>query len=587
MHANSGRQKFPTLSRDQEMRSKSRIDMVLLALLVLTLIIVSRAFYIQVVKHEYYTELADKQYVSKIPINFDRGNIYFSRYKSTVVPVAQLKTTYRIAIDPAQITNAETLYKRLSEVLPSLDRDAFIAKASKVNDPYEEVAKNVSEEDVAVLRTKKLAGVTFVKDNKRSYPQDTIGAKVIGFVGSDGVHVRGQYGLERYYDDILTRKSNDMTVNFFAELFTDIQKTIISNTDKQEGDIVLTIDAEAERVLHQTLLETKKTWNSDTIGGIIMDPKTGRIIAMDGLPTFNPNDFTQVKNSQDFANQNVSGVYEMGSIIKPITMASALDAGVVSESTTYDDTGFRDLNGYKVRNFDGKPRGKGTTMQMVLDQSLNVGIVFLVEQLGTKRFQEYFKRFGIGTETGIDLPTEASGLTKNIESPVLVDNATAGFGQGIAISPIQTIRALAVLGNGGKLVSPHVVDSIVYQNGDVKKMAYEDGEQVISASTSERVSRMLVHVVDTALQKGAMKMDRYTIAAKTGTAQMVKPGGGYYEDRYLHSFFGYFPAYDPKYIIFLFHTYPKGAEYASATLTDPFFKLVKFLISYYELPPDR
>lgn len=587
MHANSGRQKFPTLSRDQEMRSKSRIDMVLLALLVLTLIIVSRAFYIQVVKHEYYTELADKQYVSKIPINFDRGNIYFSRYKSTVVPVAQLKTTYRIAIDPAQITNAETLYKRLSEVLPSLDRDAFIAKASKVNDPYEEVAKNVSEEDVAVLRTKKLAGVTFVKDNKRSYPQDTIGAKVIGFVGSDGVHVRGQYGLERYYDDILTRKSNDMTVNFFAELFTDIQKTIISNTDKQEGDIVLTIDAEAERVLHQTLLETKKTWNSDTIGGIIMDPKTGRIIAMDGLPTFNPNDFTQVKNSQDFANQNVSGVYEMGSIIKPITMASALDAGVVSESTTYDDTGFRDLNGYKVRNFDGKPRGKGTTMQMVLDQSLNVGIVFLVEQLGTKRFQEYFKRFGIGTETGIDLPTEASGLTKNIESPVLVDNATAGFGQGIAISPIQTIRALAVLGNGGKLVSPHVVDSIVYQNGDVKKMAYEYGEQVISASTSERVSRMLVHVVDTALQKGAMKMDRYTIAAKTGTAQMVKPGGGYYEDRYLHSFFGYFPAYDPKYIIFLFHTYPKGAEYASATLTDPFFKLVKFLISYYELPPDR
>lgn len=587
MHVKHSLDSSSVLSHNQEARSKDRIDFVMLFWLVLMLIIVGKAFYVQVIKHQYYVELADKQYVSKIPINFDRGNIYFSRYKGTVVPAAQLRTTYRIAVDPTQITNPQTLYSRLSEIIP-VDKDSFLAKATKVNDPYEEIAKDVPEEKVLLLKAKKLPGVSYIKDNKRSYPQDDIGAKVIGFVGSDGVHVRGQYGLERYYDDILTRRSSETTVNFFAELFTDIQKTIISNTDKQEGDIILTIDAEAERVLHQTLVETKKTWNSDTVGGIIMDPKTGRIIAMEGLPSFDPNNFTQVKNSQDFSNQNISGVYEMGSIIKPITMASAIDSGVVNEDiTTYDDKGFRDLNGYKVRNFDGKARGPGTSMQAILDQSLNIGIVFLVEQLGTKRFQYYFKKFGIGSETGIDLPTEASGLTKNIDSNVFVDNATAGFGQGIAISPIQTIRALAVLGNGGKLVSPHVVDSIVYQNGEIKKIVFDEGEQVISATTSERISRMLVHVVDTALQKGAVKMDRYTIAAKTGTAQMVKPGGGYYEDRYLHSFFGYFPAYDPKYIIFLFHTYPKGAEYASATLTDPFFKLVKFLISYYEIPPDR
>ncbi len=588
MHIKSSKKQELVISHDQETRSKDRIDFIMLFWLLLAFVVVGKAFYIQVVKHPYYVDLADRQYVSKVPINFDRGNIYFSRYKGTPVPAAQLRTTYRIAIDPAQITNPETLYARLSEVIP-LVKDDFIAKATKVNDPYEEVAKNISEDKVAALRLKKLSGVSYIKDNNRSYPQDTVGSKVIGFVGSDGVHVRGQYGLERYYDDILTRKSSDTTINFFAELFTDIKKTIVSNTDKQEGDIILTIDAEAERVLHQTLVETKKTWNSDTIGGIIMDPKTGRIIAMDGLPSFDPNEFTQVKNSQDFANQNVSGVYEMGSIIKPITMASAIDSGAIDENvTTYDDKGFRDLNGYKVRNFDSRARGPGTTMQAILDQSLNVGIVFLVEKLGTKRFQSYFKKFGIGSETGIDLPTEASGLTKNLDSNVFVDNATAGFGQGIAITPIQTIRALAVLGNGGVLVTPHVVDSIVYQNGDTKKIVEDEGEQVISASTSERISRMLVHVVDTALQHGAVKMDHYTIAAKTGTAQMVKAGGGgYYEDRYLHSFFGYFPAYDPKYIIFLFHTYPKGAEYASATLTDPFFKLVKFLISYYEVPPDR
>lgn len=579
--------RVPTISADQENRSKDRIDLVLLGWLLITLVIMGRAFYVQVVKHTYYTDLADKQYISSTPINFDRGNIYFSRYKGTVVPAAQLRTTYRIAIDPTQIAKPESLYTQLSKVI-TLDKEAFMAKATKENDPYEEVIKDVSAEDIVLLKKQKLKGVTYVKDNKRAYPQDEVGAKVIGFVGSDGVHVRGQYGLERYYDDVLTRRSSDSSINFFAELFTDIQKTIVSNTDKQEGDIVLTIDAEAERVLHQTLVETKEQWKSDTIGGIIMDPQTGRIIAMDGLPSYNPNEFTEVKDASAFANQNVSGVYEMGSIIKPITMAAAIDAGAIDpDKTVYNDTGFRDLNGYKVRNFDGKPRGPGTTMQTILDKSLNVGIVFLVEQLGTKRFQEYFKKFGIGSETGIDIPTEASGLTKNLDSNVLVDNATAGFGQGIAITPIQTIRALAVLGNGGKLVSPHVVDSIVYQNGDVKKIDFDSNEQVITPETSEKISRMLVHVVDTALKNGEYKMDHYAIAAKTGTAQMVKPGSGYYDDRYLHSFFGYFPAYEPKYIIFLFHTYPKGAEYASATLTDPFFKLVKFLISYYEVPPDR
>jgi cell division protein FtsI/penicillin-binding protein 2 len=578
---------FPDTPEDHRLRSEDRAHLVILMWFLVALFIVGRAFYVQVVKHSYYITEADKQYVSSSPVNFDRGTIFFSHHGGELVPAAQLKTTYRIALDPTAITDATTTYEKLAKYV-TLNRDDFLTRAGKKEDPYEEVAKGVSTDVIGQLRLLALPGVSFVKDNTRAYPQEDVGSKIIGFVGNNGIKVQGQYGIERYYNDVLDRSSSDFSVNFFAELFADVAKTTVSNTDKSEGDVVLTIDSEVERELHATLLETKKQWNSDVIGGIVMDPQTGAIIAMDNLPSYDPNNYSQVKDASQFLNQNVSGVYEMGSIIKPLTMAAAIDSGAVNEaSTTYNDTGFRDLNGYKVRNYDNRPRGPGTTMQAILSQSLNVGIVFLVEQLGAKRFQTYFKNYGLGDETGIDLPGEASGLTRNLDSNVFVDSATAGFGQGIAITPIQTIRALASLGNGGKLVNPHVVDTIIYQDGTVKKMDQDPPEQVIKADTSERITRMLVTVVDKALQNGADKMDHYSIAAKTGTAQEPKPGGGYYDDRYLHSFFGYFPAYDPKYIIFLYHTNPKGAEYASATLSEPFFRLVKFLISYYEVPPDR
>lgn len=574
------------MTEDQRLRSEDRAHLVILLWFVVALLLLGRAFYIQVVQHGYYVDLADRQYISSSPVNFDRGTIFFSHYRDELVPAAQLKTTYRIAIDPTAIVDATGTYDTLVQHIP-LDKTVFIERATKENDPYEEIAKDVSADAVAQIKLEKLTGVSFVKDNKRAYPQTEIGAKILGFVGNNGVEVKGQYGIERYYNDVLGRLGSTQSVNFFAELFADIEKISVSNTDKNEGDVVLTIDAEVERALHNALLETKNEWNSDLIGGIIMDPSTGAILAMETLPSFDPNNYSQVKDASEFINQNVSGVYEMGSIIKPLTMAAALDSGAVTEDTTYNDTGFRELNGYKVRNFDSQARGPGTSMQLILDKSLNIGIAFLVEQLGTSRFHQYFKSYGLGEETGIDLPGEASGLTKNLDSNVLVDNVTAGFGQGIAITPIQTIRALAVLGNGGKLVNPHVVDTIVYQNGTTKKIQQDPPLQVIKEGTSEQISRMLVHVVDTALANGTRKMEHYSIAAKTGTAQTPKPGGGYYDGRYLHSFFGYFPAYEPKYIIFLYHTNPKGAEYASATLTDPFFKLVKFLISYYEVPPDR
>ena len=226
-------------------------------------------------------------------------------------------------------------------------------------------------------------------------------------------------------------------------------------------------------------------------------------------------------------------------------------------------------------------------MQRVLGESLNVGMAFVTRRLGNDSLTRYFKAFGLGEETGIDLPGEIPGLMSNLGSPRDVEHVTASFGQGIAVTPISTIRALSALGNGGVLPNPHLVRRIDYVSGVSKTPSYSSENQVISNKASETITRMLVEVVDTSLLGGTVKLPHYSIAAKTGTAQIPSPDGGYYKDRYLHSFFGYFPAYNPRFIVFLFTVYPKGAQYASHTLTYPFMDLVKFLIHYYDIAPDR
>jgi cell division protein FtsI/penicillin-binding protein 2 len=470
-----------------------------------------------------------------------------------------------------------------------IDQTKFMVSAGRKNDPYEEIATNLNSDVGEKISTLDIPGVVVSKDAWRYYPTSALGAETIGIIGyATSSQLTGQYGLEKYYDSTLARNDNNANINFFAELFSDIKSTVL-NGQSLEGDVVTTIEPSVEAYLDQVLAATKKKWQSDQIGGIIIDPKTGAIYAMDSLPSYDPNNRADVSDPSVFANPLVQNVHELGSIMKPLTMSAAIDSGAVTASTTYNDTGTIVVDGRKISNFDLKARGV-VPMQQILSQSLNVGATYLALTMGSSTMQKYFLSYGLGSTTGIDQPSEQAGLIKNIEGGRDVNYATAAFGQGIAVTPIEMVRALSSIANGGYLVTPHIASEIDYNIGGYKTVDPSSGPRVFSTTTSAIVTNMLVNVVDQVMAPANADMSKpgYSIAAKTGTAQIADPvNGGYYADRYLHSFFGFFPAHNPSFLVFLYQVYPKNVEYASQTLVDPFAQIASYLISYYDIPPDR
>jgi cell division protein FtsI/penicillin-binding protein 2 len=551
-----------------------------------TVICVGRLYFLQIVHGQTYRQKVDDQALSAGGTVFDRGAIYFENKDKTLLAAAAIKSGYTISIKPALVTDPEKTYKELS-FLVDIDKSDFTAKAAKRSDPYEELLKKVPEDVGKKIEALNLPGVLVIREQWRIYPADTLASHVVGFVGYDGDKIDGRYGLERYYEDNLKRDGNAVQQNFFAEIFSDAQK-ISRGGSTLAADLVATIEPSVERTLEDSLKEVNEKWGSKLTGGIVMDPTTGEIFAAAAYPTFNPNLYQTEKDIAVFSNPSVERVYEMGSIMKPITMAAALDTDTITASTTYNDRGFLAVGNRTIYNFDKKGRGV-VSMQEVLNQSLNTGAATVALKLGKKTFTDYITAFGLGEETGIDLPSEAGGMIKNLLNGKEVELANAAFGQGIAVTPIEMIRALSALGNGGLLPSPHIIKRFNYALGYSKNVVSTENEmrRVIKKETSEEITRMLVEVVDKALKGGTVKMAHYSIAAKTGTAQIAnKESGGYYEGRYFHSFFGYFPAYNPRFIIFLYTLEPK-ADYASNTLTAPFINMVKFLINYYQISPDR
>lgn len=561
---------------------KWRVYLVLSFFLLIVLVIIFQLYRVQIVQGETYSRRADNQHSQPTSDVFDRGSIYFTNKDGERISAATLKTGYTIAINPKNLENPEDVYNNLGFYL-DLDEDFYISRADRPDDPYEEIAHNVSYEDGQKILDLNISGLYALRENWRFYPGKDLASHVIGFVAYHEDELNGRYGLERQYNNLLEKDNDSLFNNFFAEFFSSNDKKI--KDEKVSGSLVTTINPEVQSFVQKEIDEIHDKWNSKKIGVIVMDPKNGEIFSMALSPTFDLNEFNLVEDPLTYSNDLVEGVYEMGSIVKPLSMAIGLDTDSVTPETTYNDKGSVTMDGYTFGNYDGRVRGV-VDMQAVLNNSLNTGVAFVVSRVGNEIFGDYMKKIFEG-KTGVDLPSEVSSLISNLDSGVGIEYATASFGQGIAMSPISITRALASLGNGGKLVKPHLVKEIEYDIGVTKEVEVPEPTQIFKKETSEEISRMLVNVVDEALRGGDVALNNYSIAAKTGTAQIPSPYGGYYEDKFLHSFFGYFPAYDPRFIIFLYHIEPQGAKYASETLTEPFMDITKFLINHYDIEPDR
>lgn len=565
---------------------RGRLRIVIGILLLAVLLIITRLYFVQVVYGSEYALKGERQYVSESKTLFDRGSIFFTTKDGTLVSAATMETGFLVAIDPEQVTNPYLAYEAIAP-LASTTEEEFMSHVRKADDPYEEIVDRVSDADGKALAAKKIPGVLVLRERWRTYPAGENAAQTIGFIAQSGQDntLVGRYGLERQYEGTLARDSGALYRNFFAELFANVSDLVVDARSAREGDIVTTIEPQVETRLADDLKKVNDKYASKETGGIIMNPATGEIIALATYPTYDLNNF---KSSAipSYGNPLVERVYEFGSIMKALTMAAGLDAGAITPETTYNDTGCIQVDKSTICNYDLKARGV-IPMQQILSQSLNVGASWIATKLGPDAFRSYFTALQFGEPTGIDLPSEIHGLTGNLKSPRQVEFDNMSFGQGIAVTPMEMIRALGTLANNGELVQPHLVNTIRLNSGVTRTIDWNGTLQVFKPKTVQEVSTMLTSVVDINLGHGLDKIPSMSVAAKTGTSQLTNGSGGYYKDRYFHSFFGYFPSYAPRFIILLYTNDPKNVEYASETLTSTYIDLVHFLINYYHIPPDR
>lgn len=567
------------MSRAPRHLSTKRLRTLIFAISAAFLFISLKLFFIQVINFNKYKNISSNQqenfFKSSLP---RRGDIFLSNKEGGYSIAASTKKGFLAYLNARVLENPKEAFLKLSPHI-DVDEQTFLNFSEKKNDPFEILKRKLSEKDAEKILSLGIKGIGITNDEWRFYPYGAFLSHVLGFSSIISNVPEGRYGIEKFYNSYLSSGKKDESIENFGDLFSAVASNL--QGDSEDGrDIFLTIETNVQTLVEDELFLLFEKWRPKSGGILVLDPKKGKIISMAASPEFNPNRYFEEKNPSVFLNPFNEKIFEMGSVFKPITMAIAIDSESVKPETTYIDKGFVEINGAKLRNFDEKPRGE-RNMTQILEESLNTGAIFAMQRTGKKIFKEYLLKFGFYEKTNIDLPGEINNNLSNLKSERNVEFATASFGQGIALTPLAMARALSVLANGGILIEPFLVGS--------KNLSQEKQEErrVIKKETTYTISKMLVDVVDNVLAGGKAKIDGYSIAAKTGTAQIPDPKTRGYSEEFLHSFFGYFPAYEPRFLIFMFLEKPIGAKYSSQTLTDSFTNITKFLINYYIIPPDR
>ncbi len=466
-----------------------------------------------------------------------------------------------------------------------------------------------------------LRGVQLRDEHWRFYPERTLAAQLVGFVDSDGV---GQYGIEGRFDGELAGEKGLISGAISAG-----GKSLLKNLGIQRAqdgsDVVLTIDRVIQDAVENILATDVERFDADFGQAIVIEPQTGKILAMAQAPTFDPNEFGDVFTTYEipqeqeeedredekfnqriptiisngsfyryfnswgpevFRNKCIADEYEPGSVIKAFTMAAALNTNEVLPYTTYDDYGPIEVEEYKIRNSDGKYLGE-TTMLDVINRSLNTGIAFITRKMGPQMVYEYFKKFGFGEYTDIPLDGEAQGQIEFWKDWSASELITRGFGQGMTASPIQVAIAFSSLANGGYLMKPLLVEEIHHRNGDTETFESERLRRVISEDTYHTIKAMLLQSVDKGMARGA-RVYGYSVMGKTGTSQTYQNGKALTgEGTTIASFAGFGPMENPRFVILVKLDYPKTSQWGSETAAGTFRKIAEFLFEYFQIPPEK